>query len=56
MQQNAAQAIAQYREENGAFASLDQLTQVQGVDGNAVDTLRGAVAVAPQADGQGEPE
>lgn len=50
--QSAAQAIVQYREENGAFASLNQLTQVEGVDSNVLGTLRDAVAVTPQEKGQ----
>lgn len=35
-----AQAIVQYREQHGAFASVDQLAQVRGVSANIVERNR----------------
>lgn len=35
-----AQAIVQYREQHGAFASVDQLAQVRGISANIVDRNR----------------
>ena len=35
-----AQAIVRYREQHGAFASVDQLAQVRGVSANIVERNR----------------
>lgn len=35
-----AQAIVQYREQHGAFATVDQLAQVRGISANTVERNR----------------
>lgn len=40
-----AAAIIEYREENGDFASVDQLEQVRGIGSTTVDNLRDSVTV-----------
>lgn len=35
-----AQAIVQYREQHGAFSSVDQLAQVRGISANIVERNR----------------
>lgn len=40
-----AQAIVKYRESNGYFNSIDQLSHVKGIGDKTVDRLRGAVVV-----------
>ena len=35
-----AQAIVQYREQHGAFATVDQLAQVRGISANIVERNR----------------
>ena len=38
-----AQAIVRYREQNGAFSSVDQLAQVRGISANIVERNRDRV-------------
>lgn len=42
-----AQAIIDYREENGPFASLDDLVKVQGIGFKTLDRIREFVTVTP---------
>lgn len=39
-----AQAIVQYREQNGAFSSVDQLAQVRGISVNIVERNRDRIS------------
>ncbi len=43
-----AQAIIDYRQENGPFASLDDLVKVQGIGFKTLDRIREFVIVAPE--------
>ncbi|ALS97740.1 ComEA family DNA-binding protein [Lacimicrobium alkaliphilum] len=40
-----AEAIIQYRDENGGFHSIDDLIKVQGVGKKSMDALRGKISV-----------
>jgi len=40
-----AEAIVAYREQNGAFQSIDELTKVKGIGQKIVDANRGALTV-----------
>ena len=41
-----AQAIVRYREQNGAFSSVDQLAQVRGISANIVERNRDRVTAS----------
>ena len=41
-----AQAIVQYREEHGAFSSVDQLAAVSGISANTVERNRDRLAAS----------
>lgn len=44
-----AQAIIRYRQENGPFASVDELARVKGIGMKTVDNNRANLTVAPTA-------
>ena len=44
-----AQAIVQYRQENGPFTSIDELARVKGIGIKTVDNNRDSLSVAPPA-------
>ena len=45
-----AQAIVDYREANGPFASVDDLVQVQGIGVKTLDRIREFVTLTPATD------
>jgi competence protein ComEA len=44
-----ARAIVRYRQENGAFSSVDELVRVKGIGLKTVDNNRDRLSVAPPA-------
>lgn len=44
-----AQAIVEYREANGPFASLDDLVLVQGIGAKTLDRIRESITLSPTA-------
>lgn len=47
-----AQAIVEYREKNGAFKSVDELTMVQGIGAKTLERLRPQVTVGAEDEGE----
>ena len=45
-----AQAIVAYREANGAFASVDDLIQVEGVGPRIIESNRGQIQISDNQD------
>ena len=45
-----AQAIVAYREANGAFASVDDLMQVEGVGARIIESNRGQIQISDKKD------
>jgi competence protein ComEA len=50
-----AKAIIEYREENGAFASIDDLAKVDGVGPGILKQIRDAVTVAAKQNAEAPP-
>lgn len=48
----AAQSIVQYRERNGAFGRVNEITQAEGVGQEVLAQLQNTVAVNPRTGGQ----
>jgi competence ComEA-like helix-hairpin-helix protein len=49
-----AQAIVEYRQEHGPFASLEDLTKVRGIGPHKVEAIRPHAMCAPPASSDGE--
>jgi competence protein ComEA len=47
-----AQAIVEYREKNGSFKSVDELTMVQGIGEKTLERLRPQVTVGSEEEGE----